>query len=62
MSKGLLMIANKKDFQELLRQGLCPFCGAKFEHYDGALGYEAERCLKCGFECDLNGMHFRAEL
>lgn len=24
-------------------------CGGKLKYYDGALGYEAMKCLKCGF-------------
>jgi hypothetical protein len=58
----MVTLANKKEFQELLKNGLCPFCGDKLSYYDGALGYESQRCLKCAFECDLNGMHFRSEL
>jgi DNA-directed RNA polymerase subunit RPC12/RpoP len=27
----------------------CPNCGAKTKFYDGALGYEAVYCPKCGW-------------
>ena len=29
---------------------LCYRCGGKMKYYDGALGYEAMKCGKCGHE------------
>jgi hypothetical protein len=31
---------------------------AQFKQYDGALGYEAIVCRKCGTYVDVNGSHF----
>lgn len=34
--------------------GKCPNDGNLLVYYDGALGYEGARCMKCGYEYDLN--------
>lgn len=28
----------------------CPFCGGRWRHYDGALGYESLICERCRFD------------
>ena len=45
-------------FKGGLKNNTCPFCGKPLKYYDGALGYEANRCYDCGLISDHNGLSF----
>lgn len=51
---------NQSDVQEysiVVKE--CPICGGKWKFYDGLLGYESLKCIKCGF--DINDIKIVSE-
>lgn len=54
--KGMAIPANmSKKKMGVITPDTCPKCGAKIKFYDGALGYEAIICPKCGWFADQDG-------
>jgi hypothetical protein len=45
------------EFIKRVQSGKCPFCGEALKFYEGCLGYEAMRCVPCGFHSTGTGVH-----